>query len=451
MKKKISILLLLAAVLQAAAQNIPDSWSMEDCINYAVAHNRSILVQSRTNRNTHLSTIESYMAFLPNISAGAGAQFSFGRTIDPETNTYNTVSNFSNSYSVNASFPLFNSGALVNNVRIARIQEQMGKKSLEQIRDNIAIATLEAYMNVLYYRELHRYRQSKTEESERQLNRLHTLYELGRRSAAELALVEAQCASDRQGLTETKAQLEAAVLALRNSMNLPADAELNAWWLTVPEHAVTCHPDNTGGYGEVDRIFCRAETIMPATVNARHSIQMNRYSLQQSIGNLFPSLSLSAGVSSGYFKTLERGLFDPFHKQLRNKLGYYVSINMSIPIFGRLGRVYGVKRQRNRLYNAIDDYEQQRDNLQHTIRQAVMERNSAALSVTALEKQRTADSLAYTLIARKFEEGLSDAIDLQTASTNLIRSQALLLQSRLTYLIKQLLTDYYNGQKLYTL
>lgn len=128
-----------------------------------------------------------------------------------------------------------------------------------------------------------------------------------------------------------------------------------------------------------------------------------------------------------------------------------MGISLNIPVFGRLNRVYNVKRQRNRLLNAMDDYEQKRDELQQTIRQTVMEREAAAQSVTALQKQLTADSLAYTLTSRRFEEELVGALELQAASANLIRSRATLLQSRLTYFIKRTQTDYYNGRKLYTL
>lgn len=453
MNKLIILLALTATGLQVPAlgQPLPDSWSLEDCIDYAVKNNRNIHKQQRTNRNTHLSTIESYTAFLPYVSAGTGAQFSFGRTIDPETNTYNTISNFSNSYSLSTLLPLFNSGSLVNSVRIAKVQELMGKKTLEQLRDDVAMRTLQAYTDALYYRDLCSYWRNKHEESKRQLYRLQALHDLGRRSTADLALVEAQCAADKHSLLQSEAQVETALLTLRNSMNLPPDSELDAQWLVAPESSIVCSADTTGYFREADRIFYNAEALMPATVNARHAVSYNRYSLRQSIGALFPSLSLSAGISSGYFKTLERGTFDPFYKQFRDKLGYYVGVNMSIPIFGRLNRVYNIKRQRNRLRNAIDDYEQERDDLQRTIRQAVMERETAALSVKALQKQLTADSLAYALTARKFEEGLSGAIDLQTASANLIRSRASLLQSRLTYFIKRTLIDYYNGQKLYTL
>lgn len=454
MKIKIFLLLCLFATGFPVAGQRPDtplSWNLNDCINYAVEHNRNVRTQVRINRDTHLNTIESYTAFLPNISGGIGAQFSFGRTIDPETNTYNTVSNFSNSYSINASLPLFNSGTLINGVHMARVQELMGRKNLEQLRDNIAMNTLQAYTDVLYYRELHTYRQSKAEESERQLHRLRTLHELGRRSTADLALVEAQCEADRHGLIETQTQMETALLTLHNSMNLPPEMNLEAEWLIIPVATGTFPPTSTNCRQEADSMFYIAEMQMPVTVNARYSVAVNRLGLRRSLGELFPSLSLSAGLSSGYFKTLEQGDYASFHKQFRDKLGYYVGISLNIPVFGRLNRVYNVKRQRNRLLNAMDDYEQKRDELQQTIRQTVMEREAAAQSVTALQKQLTADSLAYTLTSRRFEEGLVGALELQAASANLIRSRATLLQSRLTYFIKRTQTDYYNGRKLYTL
>jgi len=374
---------LIAAGLQAAAQNgpLPASWQLEDCIDYAVEHNRNVRIAQRNQHNSRLSTVEAYTAFLPHVSAGVGAQFSFGRTIESETNAYTTVSNFNNSYSLNASLPLFNSGALIQNVRIARIQEMMGLKSLEQTRDNIALETLKAYMDVLYYRELHAYHQGKLEESRRQLHRLRKLHELGRRSQADLTLVEAQCAADEHALLQGRSQVESALLALRNRMSLPADTRLDAQWLTPPPVGVAESNGLENGFLEADRLFQQAEAWMPATANARHTVQANRYSLRQSIGNLFPTLSLSGGLSSGYFKTLEKGEFDSFHKQFRDKLGYYVGVNMSIPIFGRLNRVYGIKRQRNRLRNAIDDYELQRDELQRSIRQAVMDRELSLIHI----------------------------------------------------------------------
>ena len=44
---------------------------------------------------------------------------------------------------------------------------------------------------------------------------------------------------------------------------------------------------------------------------------------------------------------------------------------------------------------------------------------------------------------RKFEEGLSSAIDLQTAANTLLEARANLLQKLLSYEIKRRLVEYY--------
>ena len=52
--------------------------------------------------------------------------------------------------------------------------------------------------------------------------------------------------------------------------------------------------------------------------------------------------------------------------------------------------------------------------------------------------------MAYRVTLRKYEEGLSSAIDLQTAANTLIEARANLLQKQLSYEIKRRLVAYYN-------
>lgn len=63
-----------------------------------------------------------------------------------------------------------------------------------------------------------------------------------------------------------------------------------------------------------------------------------------------------------------------------------------------------------------------------------------------MEKKVEADSLAYEVTLRKFEEGLMTSLDLQNSASQLQESRMLLLQSRLTYLLKCRLVDYYQGK-----
>lgn len=65
-----------------------------------------------------------------------------------------------------------------------------------------------------------------------------------------------------------------------------------------------------------------------------------------------------------------------------------------------------------------------------------------------MEKKVRADSLAYHVTRRKFEEGLMTSLDVQNSASTLQQSQITLLQSKLTYVMKCRLVDYYKGKEI---
>lgn len=79
--------------------------TLEECMRYAVEHSPAVQRQAYTNRNYRQNYIESVAALVPSVSGTVGASTSFGRSVDPETNTYTDVSNFDNSYSLSGSCP----------------------------------------------------------------------------------------------------------------------------------------------------------------------------------------------------------------------------------------------------------------------------------------------------------------------------------------------------------
>ena len=71
-----------------------------------------------------------------------------------------------------------------------------------------------------------------------------------------------------------------------------------------------------------------------------------------------------------------------------------------------------------------------------------------AKEAVQMRRKVEADSMAYRLTLRKYEEGLASAIDLQTAANTLIEARANLLQKQLSYEIKRRLVAYYQGEGL---
>ena len=65
-----------------------------------------------------------------------------------------------------------------------------------------------------------------------------------------------------------------------------------------------------------------------------------------------------------------------------------------------------------------------------------------------MEKKAASDSLAYHVTRRKYEEGLMTSLDVQSNAATWLESETLLLQSKLTYIMKCRLVDYYKGEEI---
>ena len=98
-------------------------WTMDQCVAYAVTHATEVqLQQVETERRTADSRL-AMLGLLPTVQAQVSGQYSWGRNIDPETNTYNNVTTFNNYYQLYASLPIFDGGQTLRAFRQARLSK----------------------------------------------------------------------------------------------------------------------------------------------------------------------------------------------------------------------------------------------------------------------------------------------------------------------------------------
>lgn len=198
--------------LEAAAQEV---WNVDRCMSYAVAHNRTVRQRELEADNARMDRMKAIGSFLPGVSASTGIQYNFGRSVDPETNTYNTVSTFNNAYSMEASMPIFRGGGLVNEVRRSKAAWLMGKAAWQESKDNTALETFQAYIDALYCYGTLRLARKKLVESDSLLYKTRRQEELGLKGLADVAQMEAQQATDSYNLTHQRNLYETALLTLK--------------------------------------------------------------------------------------------------------------------------------------------------------------------------------------------------------------------------------------------
>ncbi|MDO5488352.1 MAG: TolC family protein, partial [Rikenellaceae bacterium] len=127
--------------------------SIDDCMRYAVENSTSVNKQRLAHDDSKLNYSEAVASLFPAVSGSVGGATNFGRGIDPATNAYTNVTTFSNSYGISGSLPLFAGLQGINTVRAMKVARDRGAVETEIARDEVAIETLSAYMDVVYYTE----------------------------------------------------------------------------------------------------------------------------------------------------------------------------------------------------------------------------------------------------------------------------------------------------------
>lgn len=414
-----------------------EAWTVERCMKFAVEHNHEVNIQALQLDNLRADRVRAVGAFLPSAGASIGGQYNFGRAIDPETNTYTNVNTFYNGYQVYAALPVFDGFSRLHALRAARASVLMGQSVLRQQQDETALAVLQAYTSALYYQGTIAMAREKVEETALLLKQTRLLEEVGRKSAADVAQVESQAAEAEYHLTQQQNLYESASLELKKVMAWPLASDL-----VIDADVPALPPTDSVDYSLSPR-HASLEASRLQTDVARHEWHQARSAL-------YPSVSLNVGMSTTYYKTLRSSTATPFSEQFRNNRGEYIGATLSIPLFNRLQSVNGIRRARNNYRIACETYKEKQLELEKLSREAWQDWHAYRTQTAQMVHKVEADSIAYQLTKRQFEEGLSTAIDLRSTSAQLLQSKATLLQCRLMAMVKETLVRYYKGAQIWT-
>ena len=431
-------LLTLAVSILLTPLYAQEKMTLEACMKYAIEHSTSVQQQEIALEDARQNYIGAVASAMPSINASTGGTMNYGRSIDPETNTYTTTSTFNNSYSLSGSLTVFNGLSTINTIKATKVMRAMGVEELQLARDQIAMNTMSAYFDVVYYYGTVEIAQEQLMTSQLELKQVQEQYELDLKAPADVAEVEAQVANYDYLLTEQQSNLELALIELRKVMNYPQEEPLEIdTEVDIEGMLITETLEEVLNYALVYNPQIRSKEM-----NSRY-YELNYASTK---GRYLPSISLSGGFSTNYFVNVDsRGNYAKYFNQLGNNRGYYVGMSMSIPIFSGLSRRVAKHRAKLQYDNAILAHTEQRRTLESEVAKTYQEMQNFGKQYIMSQKKVQANDLAYRSVSQKFAEGMVTAIDLQTASNNLLQARSDLLHARLQYIIKCRMVGYYNG------
>lgn len=426
--------------VEAIGETQAKIWGLDSCMAYAVEHATDVkreVINARQRKQDYQKAVTD---FLPSVVGGVQGQYAWGRNIDPETNTYNHVTTFNNYYQLYASLNVFDGFATINAFKQAKLARAYSTTAMQKVRDDKAIDVMLKFVDAAYAEASIQIASDKLAESKRLLAKMQRLYELGEKGRPDVVQMESQVAEDEYNLTHQKHVAQQCLLTLKSAMNFPVEEELRL--VTNGKQVNESFPIN---HETVYQNFLNAS---PDVKSAEYEVEKARYDYKIAKGRLLPSLSLSGGISTNFYRNLSQGgQYEGFASQFRNNRGEYLALTLSIPIYDNVAW-HSVKKARNDWQLAQVNLEETKRKLHDHIAQAVMDAEGYAKELYQMNKKVASDSLAYYMSSRKFEEGMLSTFDLHTAAQTLLESRIKQLQMQMLLVIKQRLVDYYQGKNL---
>lgn len=426
--------------VEAIGETQAKIWGLDSCMAYAVEHATDVkreVVNARQRKQDYQKAVTD---FLPSVAGGVQGQYAWGRNIDPETNTYNHVTTFNNYYQLYASLNVFDGFATINAFKQAKLARAYSTTAMQKVRDDKAIDVMQKFVDAAYAEASIQIASDKLAESKRLLGKMQRLYELGEKGRPDVVQMESQVAEDEYNLTHQKHVAQQSLLTLKSAMNFPVEEELRL--VTNGKQVNESFPIN---HETVYQNFLNAS---PDVKSAEYEVEKARYDYKIAKGRLLPSLSLSGGISTNFYRNLSQGgQYEGFASQFRNNRGEYLALTLSIPIYDNVAW-HSVKKARNDWQLAQVNLEETKRKLHDHIAQAVMDAEGYAKELYQMNKKVASDSLAYYMSSRKFEEGMLSTFDLHTAAQTLLESRIKQLQMQMLLVIKQRLVGYYQGKNL---
>ena len=440
--KKISILVILVLLARLDVLAETKFWNLRECCDYAVAHNISIKQQENACRKQELQLSTAKNSRLPDLSASANQNFSFGRGLTA-ANTYSNTNTSSTSFSLGTSVPLFTGFQIPNQIKLNQLNLEAATADLEKAKNDIRMEVAKAYVQILYDMEIADVAHRQIAIDSAQVARLQAFVDNGKAAEAELSQQKATLANSRLTATQADNNTRVAILALTQLLELPSP---DGFTIVRPNLSDFSEFTDYSGITP-DAIYAEAIGIKPEILSQQLKLKGTEHSIKIAQAGNYPTLSLSGGLGTNYYTTSGFNN-DAFGTQLKNNFSQYIGFNLSVPIFNRF-------QTRNNIRSARIDQENQQltlDNTKKSLYKEIQQVYYNALNAQAKEKASqqavaTAND-AFHLTQAKYENGKATITEFNEAKNNYLKTESDLVQARYENIYQQALIAFYRGKDL---
>jgi len=423
--KLISLFMLLLA-FEAFAQNY-QNLTLQNCVEIAKKNSLTIASAKLSEKTAASSLEQAKNARWPDLSGRASQGVSGNPLVEDSKTRYGF------NMGINSSMPVYTAGRIGHSVSRAEYQKEIAGLNSEAVARSLSEQVIRVYMQVWSLMESESSAKAALELSKRLLAKDSVLFSSGSFTASDLALAFAQVASDSLSLLQAQSSLVQNYTALRQLLEIP----LNTDFTLLP-------PDSAKA--EVTENYATLLVLAQQNSIDKKMDSLSVLAAGEAIGVAnaarYPSMSLSGSLSTGFNWEVDN---PRYQTQLKNGLGYSLSLGLSIPIIDWGAAADGVLQaqvaQERAQITAINTQKQ----LENAIEQLALQVETYRLQWEVSTIQMEAQKLALDKSVQQHELGMMDISSLIQQQTIFNNSQIRHNQAKYSYLLGKVLLDLQTG------
>ena len=435
---------LLTASATLSAQD-GKTWTLEDCINYALEKNIQLQQDKISLQETEEDVKNAKSALFPSLSFNTGHNL-VNRPYQENSATVNGTeiisssrnTTYNGSYSLSAQWTLWNGNKRLNNLKQQKKNRDIAQLTVAETENELKEQIAQLFIQILYADESIQINKGTLEVSKATCERARTLFKEGSISKADLAQLEAQASNDQYQVVTAESTLRNYKLQLKQLLELDGTAEME---LELPElndeHVMELLPSQAD-------VYRTALASRPEIQSGKLNVDNAKLNISYARAGYMPTISLSASTSS----TTNNASQNNWAQQMKYGWNNMIGINLSIPIFDQRQTKSAVRKAKLQYSASQLNLMTQEKELYATVEELYLNALNAQQQFAAAEAKVESSQTSYDMTSEQFNLGMKNTVELLTEKNNLLSAKQEQIQAKYMAILNRTLLNFYAGKEI---
>lgn len=441
-KRELIFFAAFATFLSANAQE-KQTWSLDDCINYALEKNIQLQQNKISLQESEVDVKTAKAALFPSLSFNTGQnvvnrpyQQNSATVSGTEIISSNNKTTYNGSYSLNAQWTLWNGGQRLNNIKQQKKNQEIAELSVAETENTLKEEITKLFLQILYADESVNINKGTLEVSKATYERAKELFDQGSISKADLAQLESQVGNDEYQLVTSESSLRNYKLQLKQMLELDGTTEMELELPVLDDAKVMQLLPNQ------EEVYQIALSNRPEIQSSKLSIDNAKLAISSAKSGYFPTISLSASTSSMTNNSSQNN----WAQQMKYGWNNMIGLNISVPIFNNRQTKSAVEKAQFQYNSSLLNLQDKQKGLYTDIEAIWLDALNAQQQYAAAEVKLKSSQTSFDMVNEQFKLGMKNTVELLTEKNNLLSAQQQRIQAKYMAILNRTLLDFYAGK-----